>query len=122
MTQSEQESRRDGPHLILQDPEGNETFIALGHSVLSLGRRTSNELQVLDPTVSREHATVGFEDGSYWVEDLESTNGTFVNDCRVSRQKLQHNDRLRLGKTGGSILVFRTHQEISDLLETAEDI
>jgi sigma-B regulation protein RsbU (phosphoserine phosphatase) len=122
MPTTTEETRQDGPHLILQDADGEDTTIPLTGTGISIGRRTSNDLQLLDPTVSREHANVGSDEGGYWIEDLDSTHGTFVNDIRVRRQTLHHNDRLRLGKASNKTLIFRTHREFSDLMETAEEI
>ena len=122
MPTNTEETRQDGPHLILQDADGEDITIPLAATGVSIGRRTSNDLQLLDPTVSREHAKVGSDEGSYWIEDLGSTHGTFVNDIRVRRQTLHHNDRLRLGKASNKTLIFRTHREFSDLMETAEEI
>ncbi len=122
MPTTTEETRQDGPHLILQDADGEDTTIPLTATGISIGRRTSNDLQLLDPTVSREHARVGSDEGGYWIEDLDSTHGTFVNDIRVRRQTLHHNDRLRLGKASSKTLIFRTHREFSDLMETAEEI
>ncbi len=122
MPTTTEETRQDGPHLILQDADGEDTTIPLTATGISIGRRTSNDLQLLDPTISREHARVGSDEGGYWIEDLDSTHGTFVNDIRVRRQTLHHNDRLRLGKASNKTLIFRTHREFSDLMETAEEI
>lgn len=122
MPTTTEETRQDGPHLILQDADGEDTTIPLTAKGISIGRRTSNDLQLLDPTVSREHAKVGSDDSGHWIEDLDSTHGTFVNDIRVRRQTLHHNDRLRLGKASNKTLIFRTHREFSDLMETAEEI
>lgn len=53
-----------------------------------------------DRTVSRRHCMVWVEDGNYWVEDLGSTLGTFVNGLRRhSKWKITFGDRIDLGKT-----------------------
>jgi serine phosphatase RsbU (regulator of sigma subunit)/pSer/pThr/pTyr-binding forkhead associated (FHA) protein len=122
MPTTTEETPQEGPHLILQDADGEDKTVSLTATGLSIGRRTSNDLQILDPTVSREHAKLGTDEGGYWIEDLESTHGTFVNDIRVRRQTLHHNDRIRLGKASNKTLIFRTHREFSDLMETAEEI
>lgn len=54
----------------------------------------------LEAGVSRRHATILIENGNYLIEDLNSSNGTFVNRQRVvagNRQRLQHGDEVRLG-------------------------
>ncbi len=122
MEDSRARTRQDGPHLVVQNEDGQDTHVGLLTPV-TVGRRTSNELQILDPTVSREHARITHaEDGAH-VQDLGSTHGTFVNDIRVtSRQSLSHNDRIRLGRANNNTMIYRTHREFSDLMETAEEI
>ena len=115
-------SCRTGRTSSCRTEDGKDTFVALTEPV-TIGGRTSNALQILDPTVSREHVRVSYGDASGWVEDLGSTHGTFVNDIRVTaKQALSHNDRLRLGRASSNTMIFRTHREFSDLMETAEDI
>lgn len=114
---------QDGPHLVVQSEDGQDSLLSLADSSITVGRRTSNELQILDPTVSREHARISWSDGTARVEDLGSTHGTFVNDIRVTTsQDLNHNDRIRLGRANSNIMIYRTHREFSDLMETAEEI
>lgn len=52
------------------------------------------------PEVSFEHCVVFRRSDDYMIKDLDSTNGTFVNDQRVTVQKLKPNDRIRLGLNG----------------------
>ena len=114
---------RDGPHLVVQNEDGQDTYMPLAGGVVTVGRRTSNELQILDPTVSREHVRVSYVDDGGLIEDLGSTHGTFVNDIRVTGpQALSHNDRIRLGRANNNIMIFRTHREFSDLMKTADEI
>jgi pSer/pThr/pTyr-binding forkhead associated (FHA) protein len=56
-----------------------------------------NTIVVDSPAVSGHHACVFTTDGEFIVEDLQSTNGTFVNGARVSRQVLQHGDVVKVG-------------------------
>lgn len=51
---------------------------------LIIGRARSAAVRLDSPTVSLQHAKIGFESGEFWVEDLGSTNGTFVGDKQVS--------------------------------------
>jgi len=50
-------------------------------------------------SVSGRHARIVLNDGEAWVEDLNSTNGTYINNRLISRQTLNHNDELVIGKT-----------------------
>ncbi len=51
---------------------------------LIVGREQSNDITISDPEVSRRHSRLFFQNGSYVVEDLGSTNGTFVNGQRLT--------------------------------------
>jgi hypothetical protein len=63
----------------------------------TIGRLPDNTISIDSPAVSGHHACVFSSDGQYVVEDLQSTNGTFVNGVRVSRHVLQHGDVLKVG-------------------------
>ncbi len=52
-----------------------------------------------DTFVSGRHAEISFRDGQYQLRDLDSTNGSFVNEARISEAVLRDNDHLRLGQT-----------------------
>jgi Nif-specific regulatory protein len=71
-----------------------------------IGRDTTATLCIADASVSRRHAQVEKEDEQFVIEDLESLNGTFINDVPVKRRKLQHGDRVRIGD---SQFIFLTH-------------
>ncbi len=73
-----------------------------------LGRSRECDIQVEDPNVSRRHAELRQEGASYWVVDLESTNGIEVNGRRVQRAKLDSGDRFTVGSTE---LTFTTELE-----------
>jgi diguanylate cyclase (GGDEF)-like protein len=64
---------------------------------LALGRDAGCSIAMVDEAVSRHHARLEFDGEVYQVVDLNSTNGTFVNDVRVAAQKLHDGDYLRLG-------------------------
>lgn len=65
----------------------------------SIGRDSDNQVVVDDGTVSGRHAAIVYRDGRWWIEDLGSTNGTWVNDQKVVRpQPLSHGDLLHVGR------------------------
>jgi hypothetical protein len=71
----------------------------------TVGRDPSRADIVLDdPTMSGEHARIRLEGGQFYLYDLASTNGTFVNNRRVQRQMLMDNDVVRFGNAE---LVFK---------------
>jgi len=57
-----------------------------------------------DDSVSRQHAKIKFERGQYFVYDLGSANGTYINNARIQKQMLMDGDILRVGNTS---LVFK---------------
>ncbi len=57
-------------------------YIMEKHRV-TIGRRTDNDIVIQDPTVSRQHCAVTYENGVYFIEDLGTTNGTFVDGKKV---------------------------------------
>ena len=68
-----------------------------------VGRGKNCEVQLSDPAVSRSHAEISFEGGSWWVRDLQSANGTFLDGKKVERAPLASKSRITLG-IGGPIL------------------
>ena len=71
-----------------------------------IGRETTATLCIADASVSRRHSQIEKEDAHFVIADLESLNGTFVNDVPVKRRKLQHGDRVRIGD---SQFIFLMH-------------
>ncbi len=64
-----------------------------------IGRDPACDVCLSDPTVSAQHARLDFHDSQWWVEDLQSTNGTYVNGVDVSQPLVVTNgDDLRIGQ------------------------
>jgi response regulator RpfG family c-di-GMP phosphodiesterase/pSer/pThr/pTyr-binding forkhead associated (FHA) protein len=70
---------------------------------LAIGRDVSDGAQILDQGVSRRHAEVFRIGEMFFIRDLESRNGTFVNDKQISEELLRVGDQIRIGN---SVLVF----------------
>ncbi len=66
--------------------------------MLTIGRSPHSDLFLDDVTVSRHHARVLRDEGGFWVEDLNSLNGTYVNRKRIERHRLFDGDELQIGK------------------------
>jgi pSer/pThr/pTyr-binding forkhead associated (FHA) protein len=72
--------------------------VPVGTRPVGIGRAPDNDLPVDNLAVSNYHARVYFEAGKLVVEDLDSLNGTFVNDLRVERATLHDGDSIWVGK------------------------
>lgn len=73
------------------------------------GRNSESSIRISDASVSSRHASIEFVDGGWFIEDLNSTNGTFVNGVKVSRIQIVNGDVIHLG-------TFRTHFENGQLI------
>jgi VWFA-related protein len=71
----------------------------LTRSLTRLGRSKMNDIIVSDPSVSRRHAEIRYMAGAFWLHDIGSSFGTFINSSRVGVQghQLRDGDRLQLG-------------------------
>lgn len=71
-----------------------------------LGRETSATLCIAESSVSRRHSKLEKRDDEYVITDLDSLNGTFVNDVPVKTRVLQHGDRVRVGESQFLFLLY----------------
>lgn len=69
-----------------------------------IGRSRVCDVQFHDPKVSRQHAMIRLYQGRYFIQDMQSSRGTIVNERRVETHLLQDGDKIRLGD---SLVVFR---------------
>ncbi len=67
------------------------------HDLFRIGRDDPSDLPLRDAAVSREHATIEFDGRRWFVTDLGSANGTFVNGRRIVRRRLRGGEALRFG-------------------------
>ena len=87
--------------VIIQSDEGAQKSdpIILGDEAI-IGRDKQNVIQINDQHASRQHAKITKEhDGFYHLVDMGSRNGTYVNDEKVFRRRLQNKDVIKIGKT-----------------------
>ncbi len=87
----------------LVDGVASNKFVIQRRSV-QVGRAPDNDIYIDDPMVSSHHAVIEVEEpqdadlpNTYFIRDLDSTNSTFVNDKKVTRQQLKHEDVVRFG-------------------------
>ncbi|PYQ38414.1 MAG: hypothetical protein DMF77_24165, partial [Acidobacteria bacterium] len=72
-----------------------------------LGRDEAAAVSIPLDGVSREHARIKWDGKGWWLEDLKSTNGTFVNGEKIMRERLQHLDVISLGRSADLVLLLR---------------
>jgi len=86
------------PRIVLELDEQVLKEIPLDKPRLTVGRKPDNDLVIDDPAVSGHHALIFSQDGVFFIEDLGSTNGTFVNDGKIQKEKLKNSDRVAVGQ------------------------
>src|SRR5262245_60386096 len=82
--------------LLLATP-GGAHVIPLESTQLTIGRGLNNDIILEDTRVSRHHAQLRYRSKRFWVADLSSTNGTYVNGEQVEEQALRDGDIISLG-------------------------
>lgn len=86
------------PRLVISMDGALIKEVALTKERTTLGRRPYNDIVISNRAVSGEHALLHWVQGRVSIEDLQSTNGTYVNRQRITRQALQHGDLLHIGQ------------------------
>jgi pSer/pThr/pTyr-binding forkhead associated (FHA) protein len=90
--------------VIRQGPQAGMSFPLSGHQAV-IGREEGLDIVLQDPEASRRHARIGRQAGQFFVEDMGSTNGTFVNGLQITvPQILNPGDSIGIGQTA---LVFQ---------------
>jgi pSer/pThr/pTyr-binding forkhead associated (FHA) protein len=92
--------RKGAGHLVIVAPNEQKGRSFELNGELTVGRAAGCQVALEDNYVSQLHARVFTRDGAVWVEDLGSTNGTYVNDRRVSAPlAVRRGDQLKVGST-----------------------
>lgn len=86
--------------LVVLDEQGSKVQTVQLNGTLQVGRAEACQIQLPDTYASSFHARIYNRDGSWYVEDLGSTNGTYVNQRRITAPaELRAGDRVKIGKT-----------------------
>lgn len=86
------------PHLIVLYPKTQFKQIPLEKGTVILGRGTDADIKLDDELISRRHCSLTFDGRNVMVQDLGSTNGTFVDGSPVQKMQLDSDNRLQIGK------------------------
>ncbi len=95
------------PRLAAISGKHKGAVFAVNEETLVIGRETAANLCIADASVSRRHSKIEKKDDGFVITDLESLNGTFVNDVPVKSRLLEHGDRVRIGD---SLFLFLIHE------------
>ena len=94
--------------------------IELTPDPMTVGRSSACNIRIADAGVSSKHAKIWCEDGQYFLMDLGSTNGTFVNDKDVDREQLNDGDVITFGMTKAAFVGEKPKPKV--LFEAGETI
>ena len=85
------------PKLVIKQENNDAKTLDLGYGSVTIGRSADNDVHISDTTVSSHHAKIfTYLDASY-IEDLQSSNGTFINGKRIEKHTLKPGDVVKLG-------------------------
>ncbi|RME03047.1 MAG: FHA domain-containing protein [Planctomycetota bacterium] len=85
------------PFLVIEDEEGVRNF-PLGFENITIGYKSGNDIVIKGKGISRFHSEIYFEDNQWWIKDLDSTNGTFVNGQKIEEpHRLEVGDQIQIG-------------------------
>src|SRR5688572_8519338 len=85
--------------VVRSGKEVGRTIALTSGQTISLGRLKGCDVVVDDEAASRRHCTITARENTCVVSDLQSANGTFVNEKRIASVELQRADRIRIGST-----------------------
>lgn len=84
--------------LIISGPLQSQEFV-IGKEVFTIGSGKQNDLSIEDSTISKRHCEITVEEGGYRINDLGSTNGTYVQGVRITSAYLNPGSEFQIGKT-----------------------
>jgi hypothetical protein len=87
------------PNMVIITGPSSGKKIPLLPMTMSIGREHDNNIELKDPDVGRYHARILYDRGHFVLEDLESSNGTWLNGERISEAALKNGDRIKIGET-----------------------
>lgn len=109
-------------HLRYVNKLGIPKDIELGGEPLSIGRSREADIPLLDDKVSRVHCGIRLSDGEFYLKDLKSRNGTFVNGQRVEDTvKLKAGDRIQIGSTVFVLEAATVAEDSAKSLDAVQD-
>jgi pSer/pThr/pTyr-binding forkhead associated (FHA) protein len=105
------------PKIIVKFKDSVQNEILLKKEIVAIGRNPGNDICIDNLAVSSFHAKIIKEGDQFIIEDLKSTNGTFVNKKKITKASLQDNDTIIIGKHALVFLLLET-EDADKTLET----
>lgn len=100
--------------LSITQGESEHTINLTQDRKIGIGRHSANDIVLKDVKSSRNHAQIIFEKTGFVIQDLDSTNGIFVNGEKLKKKRLEHGDEIMIGDT---IMVYKDNDEIDRVIE-----
>lgn len=118
----QKKAQRDACLVVIHGADLGRKYV-LGQASTVIGRSSKVDIQVDEESVSRTHAIVENHSDRILAKDIQSTNGTYVNDSQISERELRDGDQLKIGRTifkflSGSNVEAQYHDEIYKLTTT----
>lgn len=102
--------------------DGTQMDLELGERPITIGRSPEADVVILDEKASRLHCGIRLWDGEFYIKDLKSRNGTYVNGQRVDVAKLKSGDEIRVGSVLFSFDTDPTKKADAALQEVEEEM
>ena len=83
--------------LVIDNEDGTHEEAHLPERDIVIGRSPEADIVLEGPKISREHCRIGKSEGKFYVQDLESKNGTLVNGARITVSEIKQGDLVSLG-------------------------
>jgi CRP-like cAMP-binding protein len=106
-------------YLVLENKQVQKSIFPLEGSV-TIGRSSKSEITLADQAVSRAHARLRFQENSWVIEDLGSSNGIIFAGERVAKRALQSGDVFQIGRTTLRLMGADSLAEVEELFDTLE--
>jgi hypothetical protein len=101
--------------------QGGEFPIVTGKEIL-IGRSSDLDMVLVEDMVSRKHARIQTQGDQIWIEDLGSTNGTFVNGEKIKRARLKEGDRVLIGTSILKVIAGDAPKDATEAKKELENV